>query len=240
MRVDTTPSPQYEGVTPDEQILHNGEWFFSPGDDATWNISAKSGDTLEYLLVQTAGNVAPLTGVKFRTNIPDFTKYEPDSTTLNGDNVEDVLTSSNQARSWFSVAGGMPVNSPGSEEGTIEKNASATMTYKVKVDEFFSQGWDNPAVSEHTLWVAGTTDKDVCWETDITLADTDDSTMCNEYGCWVEGTGVGSYATGPTTALQKQQQEYWLDQLRDHVNQGQLFIGPSFSAADYAIAQCID
>ena len=53
----------------------------------------------------------------------------------------------------------------------------------------------------HTLWVPGTTNKDVCWETDINFADTNNSTMCNEHGCWVEGTNSYAGAQGDVRFL---------------------------------------
>jgi hypothetical protein len=160
----------------------SGQEYFDTGI-----VQTSPGEIVEYALVQTAGSGPALTGVEFKTNIPAFMVYEDGSTILNNDKpVADIEGNS-------PLIAGMAVSSPGSAAGTIASFSFAEVTFKLKMDESTVKEASETELPSHTLWVSGTTDKDVCWETEV--CDSwpygtclIESPMCNDYGCWVEGT----------------------------------------------------
>ena len=160
----------------------SGQEFFDTGI-----VQASPGETVEYALVQTAGSGPALTGVEFKTNIPAFMAYEDGSTILNNDDPEADIKGNSP------LIAGMAVSSPGSAAGTIASFSFAEVTFKLKMDGSTVKEASETELPSHTLWVSGTTDKDVCWETEV--CDSwpygtclIESPMCNDYGCWVEGT----------------------------------------------------
>lgn len=90
------------------------------------NVTAESGDLLEYALVVTAPSTA-LNGVSLMDSIPEFTSYEANSTTLNGVGISDVGGQS-------PLVGGMAANSSGEASGTVAASQTATVTFQVTVD----------------------------------------------------------------------------------------------------------
>lgn len=97
----------------------------------TTGVTSKTGDTLEYCLLATvaSGASAPLTGAVLTDDIPPYTTYVPNSTSLNGSPVADVAGTTPLATS----NGGMPVHSPGQASGTIAVGASATVLFQATV-----------------------------------------------------------------------------------------------------------
>ncbi len=101
----------------------NGDPFFTTAG----NVSAESGETLEYALVVTAPST-PLNGVSLIDTIPAFTSYVTGTTTLNGSAVAD------DAGPVSPLIGGMAVNDSGSGAGTVAANQTATVTFQVLVE----------------------------------------------------------------------------------------------------------
>ena len=96
------------------------------------NVSAQSGDTLEYRLSATpnvgSGNA---TNSKLVDEVPDYTTYVAGSTSLNGGAVADGAGSSFP----LSVAnGGIPVSSASGASGVIVDGESAVVLFRVTVD----------------------------------------------------------------------------------------------------------
>ena len=105
-----------------------GLGFFDPNV-----VAAKAGDTLQYLIIQKAGNTESLTGVKMQVAMPLFTSYVPGSTTMNDAPVADVGDPPQSP-----LIDGLEVHStaatPVVEGGTISVNSLALVTFKVKMD----------------------------------------------------------------------------------------------------------
>ncbi|MDF3029946.1 MAG: hypothetical protein K0R03_504 [Moraxellaceae bacterium] len=97
----------------------------------TSGVTSKTGDTLEYCLLASValGASMPLTGAVIADDIPPFTAYVPNSTTLNGSAVADEGGTTPLATS----NAGMDVNSPGEPAGEIAIGDSATVTFQVTV-----------------------------------------------------------------------------------------------------------
>lgn len=100
----------------------NGSAFFPTAA----NVTAESGDVLEYALVVTAP-ATPLTGVSLNDTIPPFTTYVAASTTLNNVAVLDVGINS-------PLIAGMAANDSGSPSGTVAASQVATVTFRVTVE----------------------------------------------------------------------------------------------------------
>lgn len=100
----------------------NGNTFYTSG------VTSKTGDVLEYCLMATVASGAsmPLTGAVITDDIPAYTAYVPNSTTLNGATQADVGGTS-------ALVGGLSVNSPGDPSGTIGVGETATVTLQVTV-----------------------------------------------------------------------------------------------------------
>ena len=97
-------------------------------------VAAKAGDTLEYVIIQKAGNTQSLTGVKIQVAMPLFTGYVAGSTRMDGVLQDDVGDPSQSP-----LIDGMEVYStavtPVVEAGTISVNSLVAVTFKVKMDE---------------------------------------------------------------------------------------------------------
>lgn len=103
----------------------NGNTFYTTG------VTSKTGDTLEYCLLATvaSGAAAPLSGAVITDDIPDYTSYVPNSTSLNGSAVSDVAGTTPLATS----NGGMTVNGVGDAAGDIGIGHTATVVLQVTV-----------------------------------------------------------------------------------------------------------
>jgi large repetitive protein len=91
------------------------------------------GDTIEYTIQIVNSGSGPATGVSFNDNIPANSIYVPSSTTLNGAAVADVGGA-------MPYVGGQAINSPGAAAGTIAAGATATITFRVIVDNPLAPG----------------------------------------------------------------------------------------------------
>jgi len=129
----------------------SGEDFY----DVAGQVSAVAGDTLEYAIVQLAGNAETLTGVTITAGIPPFTSLVPDSYKLNNQPTECQVSDPP-----VSITCGL--NSPGldSTPGTILIHSSAELTFQIAVDDTLVPP-DEPAVSDKTLWTPG---NPACWD----------------------------------------------------------------------------
>jgi hypothetical protein len=97
----------------------------------TAGVTSKTGDTLEYCLIAAvaAGASTPLTGAVITDDVPPFTAYVPNSTSLNGTPVADEGGTTPLA----TVNSGMDINSPGEPAGEIAVGDSATVILQVTV-----------------------------------------------------------------------------------------------------------
>ncbi|MDI6791344.1 MAG: OmpA family protein [bacterium] len=98
-------------------------------DNPTPNI----GDTLTYtILVKNTGDMSS-TGTKLQDNIPEFTTYIPESTTLNDTPLADIA-------GLPPLITGMLVNSPGDTAGVVRALSLARVTFQVTVDTDLPRG----------------------------------------------------------------------------------------------------
>lgn len=97
----------------------------------TSGVTSKTGDTLEYCLIAAVATGAsmPLTGAVITDDVPPYTAYVPNSTSLNGTPVADEGGTTPLA----TVNSGMDVNSPGEPAGEIAVGDSATVILQVTV-----------------------------------------------------------------------------------------------------------
>ena len=104
----------------------NGNTFFTSG------VTSKTGDVLEYCLMATVavGAAGDLTGAVISDEIPPYTTYVPNSTTLNGTTLPDESGTTPLA----TVNSGLEVNSVGDPAGTIGVGQTATVTLQVTVE----------------------------------------------------------------------------------------------------------
>lgn len=103
----------------------NGNTYYTAG------VTSKTGDTLEYCLLATVavGASGPLTSAVITDDIPPYTAYVPNSTSLNGTPVADESGTTPLA----SANGGMDVNGPGDPVGQIGVGKTATVLLQVTV-----------------------------------------------------------------------------------------------------------
>ncbi len=119
-------------LSPNVTLLKEVRNVTHAGTFSTLNVSAQSGDTLEYRLTATAAaGVGDATNNVLTDEVPPFTTYVPGSTTLNGVAVTDgaggtlPLTAAN---------GGLTINSTGAAAGTIVAGQSAVVIFQVTVN----------------------------------------------------------------------------------------------------------
>ncbi|HJP10011.1 MAG TPA: hypothetical protein QGF27_08310 [Arenicellales bacterium] len=152
-----------------------GQGFFDPNV-----VAAKGGDTLQYLIIQKAGNTESLTGVKMQVAMPLFTSYVAGSTAMNDAPVADVGDPPQSP-----LIDGLEVHStaatPVVEAGTISVNSLVTVTFKVKVK------MDEPTGGETEGGNGALSNASIQWETDpdrvtFTWAVTG---LSSEYEYWV-------------------------------------------------------
>ncbi len=98
--------------------------------DTAGAVTAATNDVLEYYIAVTvpAGGTA-LSTAKIVDDVPAFTTYVANSTTLNGAAAVDVGGTTPLA----TVNGGMPVNDAGSAAGVVAAGATAAVTFQVTV-----------------------------------------------------------------------------------------------------------
>lgn len=103
----------------------NGNTYYTSG------VTSKPGDTLEYCLLATVavGASGPLSGAVITDDVPAFTTYVPNSTSLNGTPVADEGGTTPLATS----NAGMDVNGPGDAAGVIAVGKTATVVLQVTV-----------------------------------------------------------------------------------------------------------
>lgn len=103
----------------------NGNTYYTSG------VTSKTGDTLEYCLLATValGASGNLTGAAITDDIPDYTTYVPNSTSLNGTPVADETATTPLA----TINSGMAVNSSGEPAGEIGVGETATVVLQVTV-----------------------------------------------------------------------------------------------------------
>lgn len=103
----------------------NGNTYFTSG------VTSKTGDVLEYCLLATvaAGAATNLTGAVITDEVPPYTSYVPNSTTLNGTTLADEGGTTPLA----GVNAGLEVNGPADPAGIIGVGQTATVTLQVSV-----------------------------------------------------------------------------------------------------------
>lgn len=116
---------------PDGNALASGPATCGGNTYYTSGVTSKTGDTLEYCLLATVaiGAAAPLTGAVITDDIPPYTAYVPNSTSLNGASVPDESATTPLA----TVNGGLDVNSPSGAAGEIAIGETATVVLQVTV-----------------------------------------------------------------------------------------------------------
>lgn len=122
---------EFEGIievlTGEAKLIKEVRNVTEGGDFTTDNISAKSGDTLEYrLTVSSIDPAGSITGAVLKDSIPEHTTYVDDSTTLNGDPVLD--------NNGFPFANGLAIKSENAtDEGEIAAGEAAVVIFQVEV-----------------------------------------------------------------------------------------------------------
>jgi uncharacterized repeat protein (TIGR01451 family) len=91
------------------------------------------GDRVEYTIRIANTGTGPATGASFNDIIPANSKYVPGSTTLNSLPVADVAGT-------MPYIAGQAINSPGALAGTIAAGGTATITFRVDVDNPLAAG----------------------------------------------------------------------------------------------------
>jgi len=106
-------------------VACSGSTFFTAG------VTTKTGDTLEFCLIASVavGASMPLSGAVITDDLPPYTSYVLNSTTLNTAPVADEGGTTPLA----TANGGMAVNSPGEPAGEIALGDSATVTFRATV-----------------------------------------------------------------------------------------------------------
>ncbi len=100
------------------------------GAFATSGVTAQSGDELEYRIRMEATEGETVTGAVLTDTVAQYTVYQADSTTLNGDPVADTGIGDG-----FPLADpGLEVNSPGEADGVLVDSEAAEVLYRVTVD----------------------------------------------------------------------------------------------------------
>ena len=177
----TGVDPAYTSIAGDDfySVIPDYDADLSAGE-SPWKVSAGPGDTLQYAIVQNAGNnaaKAPLTNVVLQASMPSYTTYVPGSTTLNAVSLVDV---GDPAQSQ--VVDGIVVQSPGNIAGTISINSLAEVTFQVELQGASSPATQTPEPEADLMpWMFGM--GDACWNE--TWAETHD------HG-WVMGPCVGA------------------------------------------------
>ena len=92
-------------------------------------VTAKSGDIVQYAIVQNAGNTGPMTVVVIKASMPTFAMYVSGSTTWNG-----VVVPDNGDVSAMLLGTGTDCVFDGPTECDIPKDGKAEVTFKVEVD----------------------------------------------------------------------------------------------------------
>ena len=92
-------------------------------------VTAATGDVLQYYMKVTAPVGTAVPGAVLVDDVPAFTTYVANSTTLNGAPVADIAAAS----PLTTLNGGLTVNSPAAAAGTIAAGASAEVTFQVTV-----------------------------------------------------------------------------------------------------------
>ena len=88
----------------------------------------RPGDEIAYTLALTNGGEAAATGTRITDAVPEHTSYVAGSTTLNGASVPD-------AGGTTPLQAGMEVSSPGEPAGEVAPGETATVNFKVKVNQ---------------------------------------------------------------------------------------------------------
>ena len=141
-----------QGVDPAYISISNAEFFNAD------IVTASAGDSVEYAIVQEAGNAQALTGTKVQASIPMFSSYVLGSTALNNNPEEDTGVPLQSP-----LIEGMSVNSPGLEgTGTIAINKKAEVTFKVQMNVAAEQPVSEPASLEKVAWTPDL--GPVCWD----------------------------------------------------------------------------
>jgi hypothetical protein len=153
----------------------SGEDFY----DAAGQVSAVAGDTIEYAIVQLAGNTKTLTGVTITAGIPLFTSLVPDSYKLNGQPTECQVSDP-------PVSITCDLNSPGleSDPGTILIYSSAELTFQVTVDSTAAAAPVEPVVSDKIPWTPG---NPACWDDETYPYKGNESNAAFVNSAWVVG-----------------------------------------------------
>ena len=119
-------------LAPTVQLIKEVRNVTQGGQFPSANVTAQSGDTLEYrLTARPSGGSGNSTNSKLVDEIPDYTTYVVNSTTLNNGAVADGAGSS------FPLAvanGGIAVKSPSGTAGVIVDGESAVVLFQVTVD----------------------------------------------------------------------------------------------------------
>ena len=164
--------PAYTSISGDD--FFNSIPVYVDPSTSPWKVSVSPGDTLQYAIVQKAGNdsaKAPLTNVVLKAGMPPFSTYVPGSTTVNAASLDDV---GEPAQSQ--VFDGVMVQSPGSAAGNIAINAFAEVTFRVIMDVAAEQPAAGGALAEQCTVSDG----------GINLFEKGFASGYNSYGVWVE------------------------------------------------------
>ena len=153
----------------------SGEDFYN----APSQVSAVAGDTMEYAIVQLAGNTKTLTDVTITASVPLFTSLVPDSYKLNSQPTECQVSDP-------PVSITCDLNSPGLESapGTILIHSSAELTFQVAVDSTAATAPVEPVVSDKIPWTPG---NPACWDDKAYPYQPDESNAAFVNSAWVIG-----------------------------------------------------
>ena len=182
--------------TPVAYTSLSGEDFYNtPGQ-----VSSVTGDTMEYAIVQLAGNTKTLTEVTITAGIPLFTSLVPDSYKLNNQPTDCQVSDS-------PVSIACSLNSPGldSTPGTILIHSSAELTFQVKIDASTVTP-DGPVVSTKTPWTPGNS---ACWDDETYPHQPDESNAAFVSSAWVVGECRGTEFSANAT---QEQCDEWASQ----------------------------
>jgi uncharacterized repeat protein (TIGR01451 family) len=133
----TSPAALNETITtvlsPNVTLLKEVRNVTHAGTFAT-TATAQSGDTLEYRLTATVVVGASASGASITDEVPAFTTYVPNSTTLNGGVVPDGTIPAPNSLPTSAANGGLPVNSAGALPNIINTGSPAVVIFQVTVN----------------------------------------------------------------------------------------------------------
>ena len=269
--VITPISPSLETYARNETELTTGTavaYRSISGDEyfAMDAVTAKSGDIVQYAIVQNAGNTGPMTDVVIKASMPTFAAYVAGSTTWNG-----VVVPDNGDVSAMLLGAGTDCVFDDPAECDIPKDGKAEVTFKVEVDgvaattttpsssdSTTTTDTTTPSSSSSTTttdtnpmerpparvaWKAG---NDACWDHQYFLAT---SSSSQEGDGWVQGECVAKNIRPPNpecmagkckqTLCNHWAQVKWIPNVLPSLS-GYAFVDGAFTSWYTDWAKCID